>query len=81
MVSAQCLAIAEAAVKGTLSLVERNGRFGSFVAICDTSGTIEVADTVADASARIRDLREHALTKGDASLYNACDATLRWWAA
>ena len=52
-VSSQCLAIAKADQAGTLSLIEREGRFGSFVAICDDRGTIEVADTLAEASARL----------------------------
>ena len=56
-VSSQCFAIAQAAKAGTISLIEREGRFGSFVAICDDRGTIEVADTHAEASARIDAIR------------------------
>lgn len=56
--SSQCLAIAMASQNGTLALVEREGRFGSFVAITDECGTIEVADDVDAASARIASVRE-----------------------
>lgn len=57
-VSSQCFAIATAAKAGSLSLVEREGRFGSFIAICDDRGTIEVAETRAEANERIASLRE-----------------------
>jgi hypothetical protein len=56
--SSQCLAIANASENGTLRLVRREGRFGEFVAIADTHGTIEVADSMAEASARINSIRE-----------------------
>lgn len=58
--SATCVAIALADKRGTLSLQEREGRFGSFVAIADERGTIEVADDMAAAQARVADLRERA---------------------
>jgi hypothetical protein len=56
-VSSQCLAIAQADKAGALSLIERDGRFGSFVAICDDRGTIEVADTRAEADRRVTAIR------------------------
>ena len=56
-VSSQCFAIAQADKAGTLSLIEREGRFGSFIAICDDRGTIEVADTQAEANARLDAIR------------------------
>lgn len=80
-VSSQCFAIATAAKAGSLSLVEREGRFGSFIAICDDRGTIEVCDTADEAHSRIRNIRERALNAGDADLYNGCDAILTGWAA
>ena len=55
--SAACLAIALADERGDLSLVERNGRFGSFIAISDATGIIEVADDMAEANRRIEALR------------------------
>lgn len=80
-VASQDLAIVEAVGRGELSLVQRDGRFGSFIAICDSAGTIEVCDNADEARSRIRDLRERALSAGDADLYNGCDAVLRRWAA
>lgn len=47
--SSSLLAIRIAKREGTLRLEVRNGRFGKFVAICDGHGTIEVADTMAEA--------------------------------
>lgn len=43
--NASTLAIRIASENGTLRIVEREGRFGTFFAICDDNGTIEVADT------------------------------------
>lgn len=43
--NASTLAIRIASENGTLRIVEREGRFGTFFSICDNSGTIEVADT------------------------------------
>ena len=43
--NASTLAIRIASETGTLRIVEREGRFGTFVAICDDKGTIEVTDT------------------------------------
>ena len=57
MASSQNIAIAYAFKAGTLRLAQREGRFGAFVAICDDFGTIEVVDTLAEATARIADVR------------------------
>ena len=81
MVSATDIAIAVAANDGTLSLVERTGRFGSFYAIADGAGTIEVADTRSEAISRVRSLREDALSRGDGDCYNALDSFAKRWAA
>lgn len=51
--NASTLAIREAQANGSLRIVEREGRFGTFYAICDDNGTIEVADNQAEAMARI----------------------------
>jgi hypothetical protein len=52
------IAIASAIADGSLSLVERPSRFGDvFVAICDAHGTIEVADDMAQAVARVDAIR------------------------
>lgn len=57
--SATCLAIALADKAGTLRLVERVSRLGgTFVAIEDASGVIEVADDFAEANARVSAIRE-----------------------
>lgn len=57
--SSACLAIALADEAGTLRFVERESRFGgTFVAISDDHGVIEVADDMAAAEARRDTLRE-----------------------
>lgn len=56
--SATCLAIALADQAGTLLLTEEQGRFGSYIAICDDRGLIEVAMSRAEADARLAALRE-----------------------
>lgn len=56
--SATCLAIALADKAGTLRLSEREGRFGSFVAIEDEVGLIEVSLDWAEANERVRAIRE-----------------------
>ena len=59
--SATCLAIALADERGTLRLIEREDRFGdTFIAIADDHGTIEVAEDMASAEARINALRQRA---------------------
>ena len=59
--SATCLAIALADARGTLSLTERTDRWGgTFIAIGDTQGTIEIADTMEAAKKRVIDLRDRA---------------------
>jgi len=59
--SSACLAIALADERGTLRLVERASRFGdTFVAIADDHGTIEIADDMAKANARVEALRVKA---------------------
>jgi len=55
--SATCLAIAIADKAGTLRLEPCVGRFGSYVAISDDVGLIEVADDMAEAIARRDTLR------------------------
>lgn len=84
-VSSQSLAIANADRAGTLRLVERQSRFGViFIAICDTVGTIEVADTMGEAVARVRDVRIAGLSKarmdalsaGDADAWRVADVAL-----
>lgn len=56
--SATCLAIALASESGALRLVEREGRFGSYVSIEDAVGIIEVADNMSEANARIAAILE-----------------------
>ena len=57
--SATCIAIALADERGALRLIERPNRLGgSFVAISDDRGVIEVADDMAAAKSRIAALRE-----------------------
>jgi hypothetical protein len=54
LLSATDVAIARAAERGTLSLVERPSRFGdTYIAIADDHGLIEVALTLAEAKARV----------------------------
>lgn len=74
MVSSTDRAITLAIGNGTLLLIERNGRFGSFVAICDDHGTIEVADTMGEAEARVRDVRISCLSKARMDALSAGDA-------
>lgn len=59
--SATCLAIALADKAGKLRLVERPSRLGgTFVAIEDAIGVIEVASDLAEAQARVAAIRERA---------------------
>jgi ribulose-5-phosphate 4-epimerase/fuculose-1-phosphate aldolase len=59
--SSACLAIALADERGTLRMIERTSRFGdTFIALADDHGTIEIADTMADAAARVEALRKRA---------------------
>lgn len=60
--SSNCLAIALADQRGTLRLIERASRFDgeTFVSIEDERGTIEVAENMAEAEARISALRARA---------------------
>jgi len=53
--SSTCLSIALAKKAGTLRLVEREGRFGSFVSIEDTVGVIEITDSMFAAQARVQE--------------------------
>lgn len=54
--SATDLAIKIAKRDGHLVLVQRRGRFGEYVSIQDNQGTIEVADTMADAERRVKEV-------------------------
>lgn len=59
--SSACLASALADERGTLRMIERTSRFGdTFIALADDHGTIEIADTMADAKARVEALRKRA---------------------
>jgi len=58
--SSACMAIANADKSGAIRFVERQGRFGPYVAICDNQGTIEVHDTLVEAFDRVRELRRRA---------------------
>lgn len=53
MASSSLLSIRIAARNDALRIERREGRFGEFFAICDDAGTIEVADTFAEAEATI----------------------------
>jgi hypothetical protein len=46
--------IRAAAHRGDLVLVERKGRFGTYVSIQDRFGTIEVAEDIGDANRRVQ---------------------------
>lgn len=49
-----CLAIAQAAERGTLSMVERLDRFGeTMICVLDEYGTIEVHTSIEEAQERI----------------------------
>ena len=67
--SATDLAIALADDRGTLSFFETIGRFGDeHVRITDEHGTIEIADSIADAKARLAAIRSHLFERAlDAS--------------
>lgn len=61
LLSSACLAIALADERGTLTLSERTDRWGDkFIAIGDEHGTIAIADSLAEAEARIDGLRKRA---------------------
>jgi len=55
--SATCLAIALADKAGTLHIVEREGRFGTFYAIEDEHGLIEVHNTRKEINDRLTAIR------------------------
>ena len=58
VLSASCLSIALADKAGTLRFVERASRLGgTFVAIEDARGVIEVADDMAEAVSRVEAIR------------------------
>lgn len=52
-ISATCIAIMVAHKSDNLSLIEREGRFGPYVAITDKHGTIEVADNMRESRERV----------------------------
>ena len=53
LLSSTDLAIAVAAKAGTLALVAREGRFGTYVSIEDDVGVIEVHRSASEADARV----------------------------
>lgn len=54
LLSATSLAIRSASERGTLRFVEQASRFGgTFIAICDEQGVIEVASDMTEAKARV----------------------------
>ena len=56
-VSASDVAIVSANKNGTLRFVERESRLGgTFIALCDDKGTIEVFDTMNEAQQRVSDV-------------------------
>lgn len=54
MISSTRLAIREAARRDTLRIFPREGRFGSFFAVTDEFGTLEVHDTFEEAQASVQ---------------------------
>ena len=60
LLSASCVSIALASKAGVLRLVEREGRFGPFVAIEDDRGIIEAADDMPSAQARVAAVLQRA---------------------
>lgn len=56
-ISATDYAIRVAKADGDLELIERQGRFGPYVAICDQAGVIEVADNMEAARKRVEECR------------------------
>ena len=57
LLSATDVAIAMAIKTGTLVVSEHTGRFGQYWAISDDRGLIEIANSAAEAEARISALR------------------------
>lgn len=58
-ISATCLAIGLAIQNNTIKCIERPSRLGgTYIAIEDDTGVIEVADTMEEANARIDRIRE-----------------------
>ncbi len=55
LLSSTDVAIALASKAGALRLVERQGRFGSYVSIEDAVGVIEVAEDMGAAQARVQE--------------------------
>lgn len=58
LLSATDLAIAKAIKAGTLSITERDGRFGPYWSIEDAHGVIEVALSREEADERVAAIRE-----------------------
>lgn len=56
IVCAADVAIIRAIKNEDLTVSERDGRFGKFVAICDSHGVIEVADDLDEAYERVADI-------------------------